>query len=178
MRTAALVLAIPLLVGLTACSSSSKTSAAASAAKASTTTSGSSGGASSGPSTKGCPKASVVDATVGSTFSGPTTGVAGGTAPCVYTTSGDATEVNVLFNAPGLAQGAFATQAKSDMGPTAASVSGVGKAAFASTAYGHGEIEVWESPSKSFSITIDHKDATVHSTDAADIKALAQKMVG
>jgi hypothetical protein len=118
---------------------------------------------------------------MGSTFTGPVTGTAGGTAPCVYTgpqgpqVAGP--QVNVLFNAPGLSESAFTTQAHSDMGPTTAPVSGVGTAAFASTAFGHAEIEVWVSSSESFSITIETGTGAVAPDNAAQAEAVAKAIV-
>jgi hypothetical protein len=157
-------------LSLSACSGSSSHSSAQ------TSSGGGSSSASGGPSTKGCPTSSKVTTVMGSTFTGPVTGTAGGTAPCVYTGSGG-TQVNVLFNAPGLSESQFATQAVSDMGPTAAHVSGVGGAAYASAAYGHAEIEAWRSDSDSFSITIDNSDATVQPNNAAQAEALAKAIL-
>ena len=111
---------------------------------------------------------------MGSSYTGPKTGTNGGTAPCVYSGSD---EVNVLFNAAGISMGQFATQAKSDMGPTATAVAGLGKAAYASTAYGHAEIEAWSSPTKNFSITIDTSNAQVQPDNAAQAEALAKAIV-
>jgi hypothetical protein len=164
--------------GLAACGSSGSASSSGGGATTSTSgTSTTSGGSSSGtPSTAGCPTAATVSTAMGSSFTGPVTGTNGGTAPCVYTgSSGD--QVNVLFNAPGLSKSDFATQAQSDMGPTAAPVSGVGAAAYASTAFDHTEIEVWVSPSKSFSITIDNEDGTVHPENPAQAQAIAEAIV-
>jgi hypothetical protein len=173
MRAFVLIVTIGAL-SISACSSSSSHSSPTSSAPASS--SGGSSSASGGPSTKGCPTSSVVTTVMGSTFTGPVTGTAGGTAPCVYSGSGG-TQVNVLFNAPGLSESQFASQAKSDMGATTAAVSGVGGAAYASTAFGHAEIEAWRSDSDSFSITIDTSDATVQPNNAAQAEALAKAIL-
>jgi hypothetical protein len=167
-------------LGLAACSSGSSTATASTGATPTTTGSGpgttSSSGGSGAPSTAGCPTAATVTGVMGETYTGPVTGTNGGTAPCVYTGT-DGTQVNVLFNAPGLSKSAFASQAMSDQGPTATAVPGVGGAAYASTAYGHAEIEVWVSEDKSFSITIDTSDATVQPDNAAQAQAIATAIV-
>ncbi len=167
MRVRAVGVMIVAALSLAACGSSG--TASSSGGSQTTAASGS-------PSTKGCPKGAAVSTAMGSAFTGPVTGTNGGTAPCVYSGSGGL-EVNVLINAPGLTKSQFASQAQSDMGPTAAPVPGVGNAAYASTAYGHAEIEVWESESLSFSITIDTSDATVQPDNAAQAEAVAKAVL-
>jgi hypothetical protein len=163
------VVIVVVILGASACSSSSSKSSSTTTSGASATTS-----ASGAPSTAGCPTAAVVSKVMGSAYTGPVTGTNGGTAPCVYSGTD---EVNVLFNTNGSSKSQFATQAKSDMGPTAASVPGVGGEAYASTAYGHAEIEVWESATKTFSITIDDSTGTVPPNGAANAEALAKAIV-
>jgi hypothetical protein len=108
---------------------------------------------------------------MGSTFTGPVANV-GGVAGCTY--DGGGNEAYVLFNAPGLSQSQFTSQAKSGLGPTATPVPGVGVAAYASTAYGHAQINVWVSQSQSFSVSITTADAVVQPDNAAQAEAVAR----
>jgi hypothetical protein len=109
-------------------------------------------------------------------FTGPVTGTAGGTAPCVYTGPGGI-EVNVLFNAPGMSEKTFTSQAKSGLGPTAKPLTGIGKESFISTTFGHVEINTWVSATKSFSVVIDTSDATVVAGQTTQAEAIAKAIV-
>ena len=168
MRVRAVGVMIVAALSLAACGSSG--TASSSGGSQTTAASGS-------PSTKGCPKGAAVSTAMGSAFTGPVTGTNGGTAPCVYSGSGGL-EVNVLINAPGLTKSQFASQAQSDMGPTAAPVPGVGNAAYASTAYGHAEIDVYVSSSKGFAVTLDPANqAAVTTADLTQVEAVARAVL-
>jgi hypothetical protein len=176
MRIAAAAVTLLIALSLAACSGT--TSGANGNSTTTTTTITSSGNGQPSNTTgssglPGCPKASVVSAAMGSTFTGPTFFSGGPT--CIYSASG--IEVHVLYLVPSTSESGFAKQAQSDMGNTAASVSGVGSEAFESTANGQAEIEVWKSSSVNFSITINPTNSVVKPQYAGHAEALAKALV-
>jgi hypothetical protein len=111
---------------------------------------------------------------MGSTFKGPIA-ANNGTAGCNY--DGGTNATYVLFGSSGMTQSQFAAQAHSDMGPTTAPVSGIGAAAFSSTAYGHAQIEVWVSSSYSFTITVSTNTGTVAPDNLAQCEGVARAIL-
>jgi hypothetical protein len=108
---------------------------------------------SSNVSSLGCPKQSLITSASGVSFKGPSS-QNGGTAACIYTnTAGD--DLNVVFETPGESRSKFVATDPSNIGTPAQAVSGIGAAAFSTTTYGHAEIDVYESSSKGFAVTLD-----------------------
>jgi hypothetical protein len=100
-----------------------------------------------------CPKATIITSATGSTFTGPSK-QNGGTAACIYTDSGS-NELNVILDSPSESKSKFIATDPSNIGEPASPVSGIGEAAFSTTTYGHAEVDVYESSSKGFAVTLD-----------------------
>ena len=123
----------------------------------------------------GCPKQSLITTATGTTFTGPSA-ENGGTAACIYNdTAGN--ELNVVFDSPGEARAAFVASDPSDIGKPSQAVSGIGQAAFSTTAYGHAEIDVYESSAKGFAVTLDPaQGGSVTPADLTDVVAVARAL--
>jgi hypothetical protein len=159
------------LVPLTAASASQKHHKAAHHKKKATHSSGSSLSKS-----LGCPKQSLVTSATGTTFTGPSA-QNGGTAACIYNdTAGN--DLNVVFDSPGESRSAFVSSDPSDIGKPAQAISGLGQAAFSTTSYGHAEVDVYESSTKGFAVTLDPANGgTVTPTDLTQVVAVAHAIV-
>jgi hypothetical protein len=145
----AAVLAVSL--ALVGCSSSSHSTTTAAKASGSGSPAAN---ASSGVvnSSHACPSASAVSTAMGATYKGPVKSE-NGTAGCVY--DGPGTDnVEILYNAPGLSESQFAKQAGPGGTATKQPLSGYGKAAFITTAYGQSQVNVYDSASDSFSVVV------------------------
>jgi hypothetical protein len=119
-----------------------------------------------------CPKESVISAATGTTYTGPNA-TNGGTAACIYLdAAGD--DLNVVNDSPNETLAEFISTDPSDIGEPAQAVSGLGKAAFDTTTYGHAEVDVYESSSKGFGVTLDPANqATVTTADLTQVLAVA-----
>jgi hypothetical protein len=111
---------------------------------------------------------------MGSTYTGPIASN-NGTAGCNY--DGGSNEAYVLFDAPGLSLSQFTSQAKSGLGPTAQALSGLGESAFSSTAYGHAEVDVYVSSSRSYSVSVTTATGVVQSGNLAQAEAVARAIL-
>jgi hypothetical protein len=120
----------------------------------------------------GCPKGSLITSATGTTFTGPSANN-GGTAACIYTdAAGDA--LNVVFDSPNESRSKFVSTDPPDIGEPAQAVSGLGQAAFSTTTYGHAEVDVFESSTKGFAITLDPANGgTVTPADLTQVEAVA-----
>lgn len=178
MRVRAISVAIIAGISLAACGSSpAATGSSTSSTSQTSTSSGGTGQTSTsagGSGTPSCPNASVITGAMGSTFTGPIS-ANNGTAGCNY--SGGGNEVYVLFEAAGLPQSQFVSQSKSGLGPTAAPVSGLGESAFASTAYGHAEVDVYGSSSRVFTVSVTTANAVVQPGNLTQAEAVARAIV-
>ena len=123
-----------------------------------------------------CPKQSVITSATGTTFTGPSKNN-GGTAACIYSdAAGDA--LNVVFDTPNESLSKFVSSDPSDIGQPAQAVSGLGEAAYSSTTYGHAEVDVYESQSKGFAVTLDPaNEGTVTPADLTEVEATAHDIV-
>jgi hypothetical protein len=123
-----------------------------------------------------CPKQSVITLATGTPFTGPSS-QNGGTAACIYSNAaGD--DLNVIFDAPSESKSQFVSTDPADIGQPAQALSGVGKAAFTTTTYGHAEVSVYESSSKGFGVTLDPANGgTVTPADLTDVEAVAHALV-
>jgi hypothetical protein len=119
-----------------------------------------------------CPNQSLITAAAGTTWTGPST-TNGGTAACIYTDSaGD--ELNVILNSPTEPVSKFIATDPADIGVPATPVSGIGKAAFETTTNGHAEVDVYQSSSKGFAVTLDPANVgTVTTADLTQVEAVA-----
>ena len=119
-----------------------------------------------------CPKESVITSATGTTYTGPSATNAG-TAACIYAdVAGD--ELNFVADSPNESRSKFVSTDPSDIGEPAQAVSGLGEAAFATTTYGHAEVDVYESSSKGFAVTLDPANqATVTPADLTQVEAVA-----
>jgi len=167
MRIRDVAAAILAAVSLTACGSTQSANAPTSTTSTTSTSSGNT-------SAQTCPKASQISAWMGSTYTGPIAANSGA-AGCNY--DGGSNEVYVLFGQPGLSLSQFTTQSKSGLGPTAQGLSGLGGSAFFSTAYGHAEVDVYVSSSRSFSVSVVTADAVVKPGNLAQVEAVARAIV-
>ena len=175
MRIRQVTVAILAAVSLTACASKSANSpTSTTAATTTSSTTGATSTTSGTSSTQACPKASQISAGMGSTYTGPVASN-NGTAGCTY--DGGSNEAYVLFAAPGLSLSQFTSQAKSGLGPTALALSGLGESAFVSTAYGHAEVDVYVSSSRSYSVSVTTATGTVQSGNLAQAEAVARAIV-
>ncbi|MGD0084941.1 MAG: hypothetical protein ABSD78_17350 [Acidimicrobiales bacterium] len=173
MRIRDVAAAILAAVSLTACGSTQSANAPTSTTDTTSTTSTTST-SSGNTSAQTCPKASQISAWMGSTYTGPIAANSGA-AGCNY--DGGSNEVYVLFGQPGLSLSQFTTQSKSGLGPTAQALSGLGGSAFVSTAYGHAEVDVYVSSSRSFSVSVVTADAVVKPGNLAQVEAVARAIV-
>jgi hypothetical protein len=129
--------------------------------------------AKSGVAALNCPKASVISKATGKTFKGPSKNN-GGTAACIYTDAAG-NSLNVVTDAPSESRGKFVSTDPGDIGKPAQAVSGIGKAAFSTTTFGHAEVDVYQSSSKGFAVTLDPaNEAAVTPADLAEVKAVAR----
>ena len=120
-----------------------------------------------------CPKASLITSATGTTYTGPST-TNGGTAACIYSdAAGD--ELNVIVDSPDESRSKFVSTDPSNIGEPAQAVSGIGEAAFSTTTYGHAEVDVYESSSKGFAVTLDPANqAAVTTADLTQVEAVAR----
>ena len=96
-----------------------------------------------------CPKESVISKATGKTYKGPAKDN-GGTAACIYTDAAG-NSLNVISSAPGVSKSKWVSITPGDIEETGAgAVSGIGKAAFSTTTFGHAEVAVYQSNSKRF----------------------------
>jgi hypothetical protein len=124
-----------------------------------------------------CPKQSLITSATGVTYTGPSKNN-GGTAACIYS---DATgnELNVIYDAPSESQKEFVSTDPGDIGEPAQAVHGLGKAAFSTTTLGHAEVDVYESSTKGFAVTLDpFNQAAVTPADLTQVVAVAHKLAG
>jgi hypothetical protein len=122
-----------------------------------------------------CPKQSLVTSAAGTTFTGPNP-ENGGTAACIYADAAG-NELNVIMDSPNESRRAFVSTDPSDIGEPATAVSGVGKAAFSTTTYGHAEVDVYESASKGFAVTLDPVNGNaVTPADLTQVLAVAHSI--
>ena len=120
-----------------------------------------------------CPKQSLITSATGTTFTGPSANN-GGTAACIYTDAAG-NELNVIFDSPNESRSQFVSSDPSDIGEPAQAVSGLGEAAFSTTTYGHAEVDVYESSSKGFGVTLDPANGgTVTPADLTQVEAVAR----
>jgi len=151
---------------------------AASASKHKTThhkTKGKSGSRGSNVGSLNCPKQSVITSATGTTFTGPSANN-GGTAACIYNDAAG-NELNVVFDSPNESRSQFVSTDPSDIGEPAQAVSGLGEAAFTTTTYGHAEVDVFESSSKGFGVTLDPANqAAVTPADLTEVVAVAHSL--
>jgi hypothetical protein len=128
---------------------------------------------SSNVSSLGCPKQSLVTSAAGVSFTGPSS-QNGGTAACIYVdAAGD--DLNVVHDAPSESRSKFVATDPSNIGTPAQAVSGIGSAAFSTTTYGHAEIDVYQSSSKGFAVTLDPANGgTVTAADLAEVIAVGR----
>jgi hypothetical protein len=119
-----------------------------------------------------CPKQSVISSAAGTTFKGPSKDN-GGTAACIYTDAAG-NSLNVVTEAPSESRSKFVSTDPGDIGKPATAVPGIGKAAFSTTTFGHAEVDVYESSSKGFAVTLDPANqAAVTPADLVEVKAVA-----
>jgi len=121
----------------------------------------------------GCPKQALITTAAGMTFTGPNS-QNGGTAACIYIdTAGD--DLNVVSDMPNQTRSHFVATDPANIGTPAAAVSGIGSAAFSTTTYGHAEIDVYQSSTKGFAITLDPANGgTVTPADLTEVIAVAR----
>ena len=121
----------------------------------------------------GCPKQSLISTATAVTYTGPSA-QNGGTAACIYAdAAGD--NLNVVFDMPNQTRSHFVASDPADIGQPATAVSGIGSAAFSTTTYGHAEIDVYQSSSKGFAITLDPANGgTVTPADLTQVIAVAR----
>jgi len=124
-----------------------------------------------------CPKQSLITSATGTTFTGPSANN-GGTAACIYSdAAGDA--LNVVNDSPNESRSQFVSSDPGDIGQPAQAVSGIGKAAFSTTTYGHAEVDVYESSTKGFAVTLDPANqAAVTPQDLTKVVAVARALAG
>jgi hypothetical protein len=134
------------------------------------------GASTSKVASRNCPKASTITAAAGTAYTGPAA-TNGGTAACVYNdTAGD--ELNYIVDSPNESRSEFVKTDPSDIGEPAQAVSGIGAAAFATTTYGHAEIDVYVSSSKGFAVTLDPANqAAVTTADLTQVEAVARAVL-
>jgi hypothetical protein len=122
-------------------------------------------------SSLGCPKKSAISSATGITYTGPNS-QNGGTAACIYNNAaGD--ELNVIRDSPGESRSKFVSTDPSNIGEPAQAVSGLGAAAFSTTTYGHAEVDVFQSSTKGFAVTLDPANGgTVTTADLAQVIAV------
>jgi hypothetical protein len=119
-----------------------------------------------------CAKASVISKATAKTYKGPAK-ENGGTAACIYTDAAG-NSLNVISSAPGVSKSKWVSTTPGDIGKPAQAVSGIGKAAFSTTTFGHAEVAVYQSSSKGFAVTLDPaNEAAVTPADLAQVKAVA-----
>jgi len=122
-----------------------------------------------------CPKQSLITSATGTTFTGPSANN-GGTAACIYTdVAGN--ELNVIFDSPNESRNQFVSSDPSDIGEPAQAVSGLGEAAFSTTTNGHAEVDVYESSSKGFGVTLDPANGgAVTPADLTQVETVARTL--
>jgi hypothetical protein len=122
-----------------------------------------------------CPKQSLITSASGTMYTGPSS-ENGGTAACIYMdAAGNA--LNVVFDSPNESRSKFVSSDPSDIGEPAVAVSGLGQAAFSTTTYGHAEVDVYESSSKGFAITLNPANGgTVTPADLTQVVAVAHAL--
>jgi hypothetical protein len=151
---------------------------AASASKHKTThhkAKGKSGSSGSNVGSLNCPKQSLITSATGTTFTGPSPNN-GGTAACIYNDAAG-NELNVIFDSPNESRSQFVSTDPSNIGEPAQAVSGLGEAAFTTTTYGHAEVDVYESSSKGFAVTLDPANqAAVTPADLTEVVAVAHSL--
>jgi hypothetical protein len=121
----------------------------------------------------GCPKQALVTTAAGMTFTGPNS-QNGGTAACIYLdAAGD--DLNVVSDMPNQTRSHFVATDPANIGQPATAISGIGSAAFTTTTYGHAEIDVYQSSTKGFAITLDPANGgTVTPADLTEVVAVAR----
>ncbi|HEY1832749.1 MAG TPA: hypothetical protein VGG38_21100 [Acidimicrobiales bacterium] len=124
-------------------------------------------------SSLGCPNQSLITSSSGTTFTGPSANN-GGTAACIYAdATGD--DLNVVFDMPSESRSKFISTDPSNIGEPAQAVSGIGSAAFSTTAYGHAEVDVYESSAKGFAVTFEPANGgSVTAADLTQVTAVAR----
>ena len=123
-----------------------------------------------------CPKSSIITTATGTTFKGPNS-QNGGTAACIYMDQ-SGNELNVVYSSPGEPKGKWVATDPSDIGQPASAVSGLGEAAFATTTYGHAEVDIYESPTKGVAVTLDPSNgAAVTPSELTQVEAVGHSLV-
>ncbi len=123
-----------------------------------------------------CPKSSIITTATNTTFKGPNS-QNGGTAACIYMDQTD-NELNVIYSSPGESKGKWVATDPSNIGEPASAVSGLGEAAFATTTYGHAEVDIYESNSKEVAVTLDPANgATVTPSELTEVEAVGHSLV-
>ena len=120
-----------------------------------------------------CPDPSFITQAAGTTFTGPAK-TNGGTAACVYMDSAT-NELNVILDIPSETVAQFESTDPSLIGEPATPVPGIGKAAFETTTNGHAEVDVYQTTTKGFAVTLDPANlATVTPADLTEVEAVAK----
>jgi hypothetical protein len=121
----------------------------------------------------GCPKKSLISSAAGVTFTGPSTDN-GGTAACIYTDAAK-NDLNVVRDTPSESRAHFVATDPGNIGKPVQAVTGIGSAAFSTTTYGHAEIDVYQSSSKGFAVTLDPANgAAVTPMDLTEVVSVAR----
>ncbi len=122
-----------------------------------------------------CPKSSIITTATHVTFKGPNP-QNGGTAACIYADP-TSNELNVIYSSPGESKSKWVASDPSNIGKPASAVSGMGAAAFETTTYGHAEVDVYESSSKGFAVTLDPVNGdAVTPADLTEVEAVGHSL--
>lgn len=123
-----------------------------------------------------CPESSIITAATGTTFKGPSS-QNGGTAACIYMDQ-TGNELNVIYSSPGESKTKWVATDPSNIGQPASTVSGLGEAAFATTTYGHAEVDIYESSSKEVAVTLDPANGSaVTPSELTEVEAVGHSLV-
>jgi hypothetical protein len=124
-----------------------------------------------------CPKHSLVTTASGTTFTGPSANN-GGTAGCIYNDAAGG-QLTVVFEMPNESKSQFVAKDPGDIGKPAQPVRKLGEAAFSTLSYGRAEVDVYESSSKGFGVSINPPNGgTPTAADLMEVEAVAHAIAG
>ncbi len=123
-----------------------------------------------------CPESSIITTATGTMFKGPNS-QNGGTAACIYMDR-TGNELNVIYSSPSEPKSKWVATDPSNIGQPASAVSGLGEAAFATTTYGHAEVDIYESSSREVAVTLDPANgAAVTPSELTEVEAVGHSLV-